>query len=69
MKALVPLTRDAPARTQAHAVAAARWRTWLKAVQMRLGDRFISDDKRARLEAAQHKLQEALRSLDDAGVR
>ena len=54
---------------QAHAVAAARWRTWLKAVQMRLGDRFISDDKRARLEAAQHKLQEALRSHDDAGVR
>ena len=48
----------------APAIAAARWRTWLKAVEMRLGDRFIAEAKRSQLERAQQVLQEALAGLE-----
>lgn len=50
--------------TDARAIAAARWRTWLKAVEMRLGDRFLAEDKRLQLELAQQVLQEALAALE-----
>lgn len=46
------------------AIASARWRTWLKAVEMRLGDRFLTEDKRVQLERAQQVLQEALAALE-----
>ena len=46
------------------AIASARWRTWLKAVEMRLGDRFLAKDKRLQLELAQQVLQEALAALE-----
>ncbi len=51
-------------REQLTAVATARWRTWLKAVDMRLGDRFLDPVRREELEAARTALLDALASLE-----
>ena len=51
-------------REQLTAVATARWRTWLKAVDMRLGDRFLDPVRREQLEGARAALLDALASLE-----
>lgn len=41
-------------------VALARWRTWLRAVDARLGDRFLEPERRKELQAAREALEEAI---------
>lgn len=44
--------------------AMAQWRTWLRVVESRMGDRFLSDDQRRSLEMAQDALQRAISNVE-----
>ena len=44
--------------------AMAQWRTWLKVVEARLGDRFLSDGQRVSLETARDTLQRAISEVE-----